>query len=315
MVRRMSLAIEFPMPSLAVRKRVVERHAAKGKLKLDSEAKHRLASLTAAPAVIATALRGAKATGGGIESAMAIGEGLVRAISGCPPEPITLPKVYDPTLAVADRDLDQLANKLQANEQRGWSMLLSGRSGTGKSAYARHLAERLQIELVEKRGSDLLGKYVGETEANIASAFHQAARSNGLLLIDVADDFLLDRRDAQRSWERSIVNEMLRQMEALKTPFVATTNLADDFDPATQRRFTLRAEFRALDETRARAQFHRWFGIEAPRDFAAEGLTPGDFALVSRRAKLLDESDPATLAAWLQDELAARGGLRSQMGF
>lgn len=104
-------------------------------------------------------------------------------------------------------------------------------------------------------------------------------------------------------------------MEALKTPFVATTNLADDFDPATQRRFTLRAEFRALDETRAQAQFHRWFGIEAPRDFAAEGLTPGDFALVSRRAKLLDESDPATLAAWLQDELAARGGLRSQMGF
>ncbi len=173
-IRRMSLAIEFPMPSLAVRKRVVERHAAKAKLKLDAEAKHRLASLPAAPAVIATALRGAKAAGGGIESAMAIGEGLASAISGRPPEPIALPKAYDPTLAVADRDLDQLANKLQANEQRGWSMLLSGPSGTGKSAYARHLAERLQIELVEKRGSDLLGKYVGETEANCPSSQHLA---------------------------------------------------------------------------------------------------------------------------------------------
>ena len=314
-IRRMSLAIEFPMPSLAVRKRVVERHAAKAKLKLDAEAKHRLASLPAAPAVIATALRGAKSAGGGIESAMAIGEGLASAISGRPPEPISLPEAYDPTLALADHDLEQLANKLQANEQRGWSILLSGPSGTGKSAYARHLAERLQIELVEKRGSDLLGKYVGETEANIGSAFHQAARSNGLLLIDEADDFLFDRRHAQRSWERSMVNEMLRQMEALKTPFVATTNLADDFDPATQRRFTLRAGFRALDERRARAQFHRWFGFEAPRNFQAEGLTPGDFALVSKRAKLLDESDPATLATWLQDELAERGGLRGQMGF
>ncbi|TMM44980.1 AAA family ATPase [Qipengyuania marisflavi] len=315
LIRRMSLAIEFPKPSLAVRQRVVERHAKKARLKLSEQERLRLASLPAAPAVLASAVEGAKKVAGNIEQAMAIGEGLVSAISGRPASPTPLPSAYDPTLALADRDLDALAQRLEAIEDREWSLLLSGPSGTGKSAYARHLAERLKIELIERRGSDLLGMYVGETEANIAAAFHEASRCKGLLLIDEADDFLSDRRDAQRSWERSLVNEMLRQMEVSKAPFVATTNLADNLDPATQRRFTIRAAFRALDESRARTQFHRWFGQEAPRDVQLQGSTPGDFALVSRRAKLLDEGNPTTLAKWLQRELADRGQARSPMGF
>ena len=315
LIRRMSLAIEFPKPSLSVRRRIVERHAAKAKLALDEEGKHRLASLPAAPAVIAAAVRGAKAAAGDAETAMAIGEGLVSAISGRPAEPVTLPEAYDPSLSVADRDLDMLARQLAASDERGWSMLLSGPSGTGKSAYARHLAERLQIELVEKRGSDLLGKYVGETEANIAASFQEAARCKGLLLIDEADDFLFDRRNAQRGWERSMVNEMLRQMEVSKAPFVATTNLAEDFDPATQRRFTIRAEFCPLDEKRSREQFRRWFGSDAPCSIPVDGLTPGDFALVARRAKLFGEGDPVKLATWLQNERAARCEVSRPIGF
>ena len=312
LIRRMSLAIEFPKPSLAVRQRVVERHAKKARLNLSDKDRLRLASL---PAVLASAIKGAKKVAGNIEQAMAIGEGLVSAISGRPAHTMPLPSAYDPGLAVADRDLDALAKRLEAIEDRDWSLLLSGASGTGKSAYARHLAERLKIELVERRGSDLLGMYVGETEANIAAAFHEASRCKGLLLIDEADDFLSNRRDAQRSWERSMVNEMLRQMENLKTPFVATTNMADNLDPATQRRFTIRAEFRALDEIRARTQFHRWFGQEAPRNVRIEGSTPGDFALVSRRAKLLGENNPSKLASWLRTELVDRGEARRPMGF
>lgn len=315
LIRRMSLAIEFPKPSLAVRQRIVERHAKKAKLKFGANDKHRLASLPAAPAVLASAVQGAKEAGGDIEQALAIGEGLVTAITGRPPSPVSLPSVYDPALTVADRDLDALASQLDKSEDRGWSLLLSGPSGTGKSAYARHLAERMQIELVERRGSDLLGMFVGETEAKIAAAFHEAARCKGILLIDEADDFLSDRRNAQRGWERSMVNEMLRQMETLKAPFVATTNLADDLDPATQRRFTIRIAFRSLDEARASAQFRRWFGLAPPRGVRVEGLTPGDFAVVMRRANLLGEANPETLIAWLDDERAARGEAGRPIGF
>lgn len=136
-----------------------------------------------------------------------------------------------------------------------------------------------------------------------------------LLLIDEADDFLADRRDVQRSWERTMVNQMLRQMEVLEAPFVATTNTAQLLDPATQRRFTMRVEFRALDEDRAAQQFRRWFGCAVPPAFCLSGTTPGDFAVVAKRAQLLTQSDPRQLARWLCQEAEARGELRGAIGF
>ena len=53
------------------------------------------------------------------------------------------------------------------------SLLFHGPSGTGKSHMARHIAHVLEKEVVVKRGSDLLGPHVGETEANIRSAYEE----------------------------------------------------------------------------------------------------------------------------------------------
>lgn len=314
-VRRMALAIEFPTPPLHVRRRIVARQARKARLRLSDSEAARLAALPAAPAVLGSAIRSARAVGGGAAEAVAIGAGLVTAITGRPPEPFALPAAYDPALAFADCDLEGLAGRLQATPDRGWSLLLSGPSGTGKSAYARHLADRLGVALIERRGSDLLGMFVGETEAQIARAFAEAAQGGALLLIDEADDFLSDRREATRSWERSMVNEMLRQMETLRAPFVATTNLADRLDPATQRRFTMHARFRALDPGRAASLYAASFGHALPNGVALEGQTPGDFAVVAKRAKLLGEGNPLRLVHWLRAEAAARGEGRAVMGF
>lgn len=275
----------------------------------------RLAALPAAPALIGNAIKGAKASGGGAAEALMIGEGLITAIYGRPPAPVSLPPVYDRALALADTDLDALAARLCAAPERGWSLLLSGPSGTGKSAFARHLAERTGVELIEKRGSDLLGMYVGQTEANMARAFRESARSGAMLLIDEADDFLFDRRDAVRGWERSMINQMLRQLETLEAPFVATTNLAERLDPATQRRFTIRATFLALDTPRAAALFSRWFGRPLPLGEALHGATPGDFAVVARRAELLGETNSRALLAWLRAEAELRGQKDVTMGF
>jgi SpoVK/Ycf46/Vps4 family AAA+-type ATPase len=314
-VRRMSLAIEFPLPPRSVRRRVVERHARAARLKLAQPEIDRLASIPAAPAVIFNALASAKAAGGGAKEALAISEGLVAVISGEQPHLDVLPPCYDPALAYADADLDALAGRLERASDPAWSLLLSGPSGTGKSAFARHLAERLGIDLLVKRGSDLLSPFVGITEANIAQAFREAARGRCLLLIDEADDFLADRREAQRSWERSMVNQMLRQMEALECPFVATTNNPQMLDPATQRRFTMRVAFRALDADRTAQQFRRWFGSGIPPGFHLTNTTPGDFAVVAKRAQLLGECDPRQLARWLWEEAEARGEMRAAIGF
>ena len=84
------------------------------------------------------------------------------------------------------------------------------------------------MKVLHKRASDLISKWVGESEQNIAAAFAEARWKKMLLVIDEADSFLQDRRHAHRSWEVTQVNEMLTQMESHPLPFVCTTNLMDD---------------------------------------------------------------------------------------
>ena len=315
LLRRMHLVIELPLPPRSVRRQVVANHAAKARLKLAASEIERLAGLPAPPAVIASALKVAKTIQADVNAAILISEGHIHATSGKTPAPETLPQCYDPALALADVDLDHTAGQLEHACELGWSLLLAGPSGTGKSAYARHLAERLGLDLLVKRGSDLLGPHVGETEANITGAFRTAARLRSLLLIDEADDFLADRQNARRSWERSMVNQMLCEMEALEAPFVATTNHPDLLDPAVQRRFTMQIKFHPLDERRAQEQFQSWFGCKAPHCCVLEGLTPGDFALVARRARILGETNPEQLASWLCIEAERRRPRRAVIGF
>ena len=195
-VRRMDLAIEFPKPSQSVRERIVRRHIRKQRLKLSDDTVAQLASLPAAPAILASAVRGAERAGGSDCEVLAIGNELVSAVSGRRPSPCRISKVYDPALSVADVDLAALGCQLNQAGDPGWSLLLSGPSGTGKSAYARHLAEQLGMEVLEKRGSDLLNPFVGGTDQLMAEAFHEAARSGAMLLIDEADDFLANRAEA-----------------------------------------------------------------------------------------------------------------------
>ena len=217
-LRRMDLAIGFARPGRARRARIIARQARRHGAKLGRGGAARLAELPAAPAVLDAAVRGAARMDGGADEAMALGRSLVTAIAGAPPAIPALPADYDPALARADACLATLAERLAAAGPAGWSLLASGPSGTGKSAFARHLAERMGVDLVERSGSDLLGPFVGQTEANIAAAFEEARGSGAMLLIDEADDFLCDRRSATRSWERSLVNETLRRLERIETP-------------------------------------------------------------------------------------------------
>ena len=98
-------------------------------------------------------------------------------------------------------------------EDSGIRMLFYGPSGTGKTELARCIAEKLGRKILLKRASDILGSYVGENEANIREAFEEAESSGDVLLFDEADSFFSDRNSAHRSWERTMVNEFLTQME------------------------------------------------------------------------------------------------------
>ena len=308
-VRRMALAICFSRPPLVVRQRIAHRAAEEHNLVLSPTEAQSIAALPANPAVVASGLRTAQMSGGGAVVAAQAISSVIQAMGQSPSPERRGSTVYDPALSTADVDLALLSHQLTSARQRSWSLLFAGPSGTGKSAFARHLAAQMGIEIEERRGSDLLGSFVGETERNIAGAFTRAADRGAMLLIDEADSFLFRRESGQRSWEVGMVNEMLRQMEDLRSPFVATTNLADNLDPAMQRRFTIRATFKAMTAPQARRLFRAQFGQDWPLGQPVpEGQTPGDFAVVAHRASLLGEARPEVILRWLRDEIEARGG-------
>ena len=126
------------------------------------------------------------------------------------------------------------------------SFCLSGPPGAGKSAYARHLAERLDLDVLEKRFSGLSSMWLGESEKTIAAAFEEAADLRAFLIIDEADSLLRDRLAAQHSWEITRVNEMLTQMERHPYPFACTTNAVELLDAAAARRFLFKVRFLSM---------------------------------------------------------------------
>ena len=320
-LRRMTMCLELRVPNLATRtvlwRRLGDAH---GVALCDAEAARLARLVPAAPAVAATALRAARLAGGGAETARLIVEGVARAVrgGGLPaPEP-EADTSYDPALVNADGDLIALeADPLRPNAPRAVSFLLAGPPGAGKSAWVRHLAGRMGLPVLQKRASDLLDPYVGGTEQNIAGAFAEARETQAFLVFDEADSLLLERGDAVRIREISQVNEMLTWMERHPLPFACTTNAPDVLDPATARRFLFKVRFLPMDAGQIAAAFIRAFGVEALGSILKlELLTPGDFAVVARKAEILGVREPLQAARWLEDEVNAKPqSLRRKIGF
>lgn len=316
-VRRMNLVIRFPKPGLKVRRTMVEHIARRAEFPLDVAAIGKLADLPASPALIENAIRSSARIRGSDVEALAILKTGLCALGSPRLEATPTPIAFDPALSSADADLATLATRVAAAPTKALSFLLSGPPGTGKSAYARYLAQALDLEVMERRYSDLTSMFLGESEKAIAEAFEEAADRRAFLILDEADSLLRDRSAARYSWEVTQVNEMLTWMERHPYPFACTTNAADCLDPATARRFLFKVQFRSMSAEQVSAAFHRSFGMEAPEHLLkTEGLSPGDFAVVARKATILGENNAVRLADLLIEEVLARPGqTKNRIGF
>lgn len=209
------------------------------------------------------------------------------------------PKIEPLVLGKADYNLDYVAcndniHRISEGLKRSKKgrICCYGPPGTGKTAWAAWLAEQLDMPLLLRQGSDLLNPYVGGTEQNIAQAFEQAKADNALLVLDEVDTFLFSREGANRSWERSQVNEMLTQIERFEGLMVVSTNLIEVLDPAALRRFDLKLKFdyltlkQRLDFAKQQAEI-LGLPLLSEEDLSQieslNLLTPGDFAAVARR--------------------------------
>lgn len=223
---------------------------------------------------------------------------------------------YDLSLVNADTDLEALTARMVGIGAKRLALCLYGPPGTGKTAFVRHIAERMGMELLPKRASDLLSKWVGETEQQMAAAFAEAVETGSFLVFDEADSLLMDREHAVRSWETSMVNELLSQMERHPLPFACTTNRREALDPAAARRFMFRVEFFYMNRERVERAFRFFYGCGAPVEaLALEKLTPADFANVRERAKILNFlDDPVRIGRALAEECRHKPGV-APLGF
>ena len=150
----------------------------------------------------------------------------------------------------------------------GITVLFAGPPGTGKTMAAQVIANELHMELYKIDLSQVIDKYVGETEKNIRMIFEQAKKSSSILFFDEADAIFNRRMEASNANERfaNIESSLLLQcIEEYNGITILATNHFSAIDNAFVRRFKYYLLFKEPD---ADVRFEIWksvFPKEAPR--------------------------------------------------
>ena len=165
---------------------------------------------------------------------------------------------------------------------RGVSALFSGEPGTGKTMAASVVASALGLELIRIDLSQVVSKWVGETEKNLGRIFDDAHDANAMLLFDEADALFGKRTEVKSAQDRHAnleVNYILQRMETFDGVSVLTTNFESSIDPALQRRLNFRIRF-PEPEVDERAAL--WQKLLPP----ATGLTDAPFLALAERFEM-----------------------------
>jgi AAA+ superfamily predicted ATPase len=124
--------------------------------------------------------------------------------------------------------------------------LFAGPSGTGKTLAAEVIAADIGIDLYKVDLANLVSKFIGETEKNLARVFDTAEAANVALFFDEADALMGKRSavsDAHDRYANIEVAYLLQRLERYDGLAVLATNLANNIDPAFVRRFHVVVEF------------------------------------------------------------------------
>jgi AAA+ superfamily predicted ATPase len=133
----------------------------------------------------------------------------------------------------------------------GVPVLFSGPPGTGKTMVAGIIARELDLELLQVDLSQVVSKWIGETEKQLGKIFDAAEAGHALLLFDEADALFAKRTEVKGATDRYAnleVNYLLQRVEAFGGITVLTTNLDASIDKALKRRLAAHIVFWPPDE-------------------------------------------------------------------
>ncbi len=150
----------------------------------------------------------------------------------------------------------------------GISALFAGESGTGKTMASEVLANELQLDLYKIDLSQVVNKYIGETEKNLKQIFDAAEEGGAILLFDEADALFGKRSDVKDSHDRYSnieVSYLLQRMEAYRGLAILTTNMKSSIDTAFLRRIRFVVNFSYPDQLSRAEIWKRVFPLATPQ--------------------------------------------------
>jgi hypothetical protein len=197
----------------------------------------------------------------------------------------------------------------------GISALFVGASGTGKTMAAEVLANELRLDLYRIDLSQVVSKYIGETEKNLRRVFDAAEDGGAILLFDEADALFGKRSEVKDSHDRYAnieVSYLLQRMEAYRGVAILTTNMKSALDPAFMRRIRFVVQFPFPDARQRVEIWRRIFPDSTPTErlefanLARLNIAGGNIRNIALNGAFLaaDEGQPVHMSHLLQ---AARG--------
>ncbi|HEX2030409.1 MAG TPA: ATP-binding protein [Actinomycetota bacterium] len=188
----------------------------------------------------------------------------------------------------------------------GISALFAGPSGTGKTMAAEALANELRLDLYRIDLSQVVSKYIGETEKNLARVFDAAERGGAVLLFDEAEALFGRRTEVRDSHDRYAnieVGYLLQRMEAYRGLAILTTNMKESLDHAFLRRIRFVVHFPFPDAEHRTEIWRRIFPPETPTEaldaerLGALSVTGGTIRNIAVHAAFLaaDEGAPVRM--------------------
>jgi hypothetical protein len=151
----------------------------------------------------------------------------------------------------------------------GISALFTGASGTGKTMAAEVLAHTLRLDLYRIDLSQVVSKYIGETEKNLRKVFDAAEGGAAILLFDEADALFGKRSEVKDSHDRYAnveVSYLLQRMEAYRGLAILTTNMKAALDQAFLRRIRFLVQFPFPDSAQRAEIWRRIFPKAMPTE-------------------------------------------------